>query len=82
MEAILHDDEQWTINQWFPKMYHTGLKRMAIITSTDFLNSMSVDRIMQSADDERTFDVAYFDNEVDARKWLSEKSSASVEPIG
>lgn len=70
MNAILRQDEQWTVSDWFPRLAKTGLKRMAILMSTDYFNQMSVDRIMQAATPEMPFDVAYFDNEETARAWL------------
>jgi hypothetical protein len=70
MNAILRQDEQWTVADWFPRLAKTGLKRMAILMSSDYFNQMSVDRIMQAATPEMPFDVAYFDNEESARAWL------------
>jgi hypothetical protein len=70
MNAILRQDEQWTVTDWFPRLAKTGLKRMAILMSTDYFNQMSVDRIMQAATPEMPFDVSYFDNEESARAWL------------
>ena len=70
MNAILRQDEQWTVNDWFPTLAKTGLKRMAILMSSDYFNQMSVDRIMQAATPEMPFAVAYFDDEEGARAWL------------
>ncbi len=74
MGAILQDDEKWTVSDWFPRMAKAGLKRMAILTSTDYFNQMSVDRIMEDSAPVIGFDVAYFDDEHQARKWLLDKA--------
>jgi hypothetical protein len=81
MEAILRDDERWTVEEWFPKMGHTNLERMAIITSSDFLNAMSVDRIMDESRSSYGFDVAYFDDERKATAWLN-KPVSLVKRVG
>ncbi|MBL0034736.1 MAG: STAS/SEC14 domain-containing protein [Flavobacteriales bacterium] len=70
MNAILRQDEQWTVNEWFPTLAKTGLKRMAILMSSDYFNQMSVDRIMQAATPEMPFEVAYFDDAEGALAWL------------
>ena len=73
MTAILQADEKWTVEEWFPSLAEAGLKRMAILTSRDFFNQMSVDRIMQDAAPVIGFQVAYFDDEPKARTWLMEE---------
>ncbi|MBK9286366.1 MAG: STAS/SEC14 domain-containing protein [Flavobacteriales bacterium] len=70
MNAILRQDEQWTVNEWFPTLAKTGLKRMAILMSSDYFNQMSVDRIMQASTPEMPFEVAYFDDAEGALAWL------------
>ncbi len=71
MKAILRQDELWTVAEWFPKLASAGLRRMAIVTSTDYFNQMSVDRIMSGAAPSIPFEVAYFDDADMARIWLS-----------
>ena len=70
MDAIMQQDEQWTTSDWFPRMAFTGLKRMAILTSADYFNRMSVDRIMTAATAEMPLAVAYFEDPEKARMWL------------
>ncbi len=73
MNAILRQDEQWTVNDWFPRLAMAGLKRMAILVSSDYFNQMSVDRIMDAATPEMPFAVANFDDPVAALDWLNAK---------
>lgn len=70
MNAILRQDEQWCVNDWFPRLAKAGLKRMAILVSSDYFNQMSVDRIMDAATPEMPFAVANFDDPVAALAWL------------
>ena len=73
MNAILRQDEQWSANDWFPRLAQTGLERMAILTSSDYFNQMSVDRIMNDAAPELPFAVSCFDDPEAARVWLLAK---------
>lgn len=73
MNAILRQDEQWSTNDWFPRLGASGLKRMAILTSSDYFNQMSVERIMNNATPELPFAVSYFDDPAAARDWLLSK---------
>lgn len=74
MNAILRQDEQWSTNDWFPRLAQTGLERMAILTSSDYFNQMSVDRIMDNATPDLPFAVSYFDDPEAARSWLLSKA--------
>ncbi len=70
MNAILRQDEQWSANDWFPRLANSGLRRMAILASNDYFNQMSVERIMNNATPELPFEVAYFQDQAAARDWL------------
>lgn len=70
MDAILRQDEHWTVTDWFPRLAHSGLKRMAILTSSSYFNRMSVDRIMTASSPELPFATAYFDDPDKAKAWL------------
>ena len=73
MNAILRQDEQWSANDWFPRLAACGLQRMAILMSSDYFNQMSVERIMNNATPELPFAVSYFDDPEQAREWLLSK---------
>ena len=76
MKAILRQDELWTVQEWFPKLASAGLRRMAILTSTDYFNQMSVDRIMNDAAPVIPFIVSYFDDPDMANIWLASDTPA------
>lgn len=73
MNAILRQDEQWSANDWFPRLGASGLKRMGILTSSDYFNQTSVERIMNDATPELPFAISYFDDPMAARDWLLSK---------
>ena len=70
MQSISADDEEWIIQSWFPKIVLTGLKKMAMVTSLDYFNNTSVNRIMRSTQPLITFETEYFVDASDATKWL------------
>jgi len=80
MTAILQADEKWTVEEWFPSLAKAGLERMAILTSSDFFNQMSVNRIMDGSAPVIGFQVAYFDDESKANAWLVE-AALMAEPV-
>lgn len=70
MDAILMQDEHWTVTDWYPRMATSGLKRMAILTSADFFNRMSVDRIITASSPAVPFTTSFFEDEEKAKAWL------------
>ncbi len=72
MAAILRQDETWTVNDWFPRIATSGLRRMAILMSDDFFNVSSVDRIMDGAAPKIQFEVRYFRTPEEAMGWFVE----------
>jgi hypothetical protein len=74
MSIIKESDRVWTNEEWFPELAKTGLKRMAILVSMDYLNQSSVTRIMNKAEEVIQFETEYF-NDIDrARNWLMEEN--------
>jgi len=72
MDAILRQDEHWTVTEWYPRMATSGLKRMAILTSSDYFNQMSVDRIITASSPAVPFTTSFFDDVEKAKTWLME----------
>ena len=70
MQSISPEDEEWIIQKWFPKIVLTGLKKMATVTSLDYFNNASVNRIMKSSKPLITFETDYFVDSSDDIKWL------------
>ena len=70
MEVILPQDEDWATFQLFPLLGSTTLKKMAIVTSLDFLNNSSVKRIVNVALPHVQFETKYFVVVVEASVWL------------
>ena len=75
MTAILHADEQWANEVWFPQLFATGLRRMAIVESRDFFNQTSVERSFTAVNGKLTFGVAWFRKPEEATAW-SERDQA------
>ncbi len=72
MSVIKEADRIWTNEEWFPQLYKTNLKKMAIVHSQDVFNNLSVNKIMSEAKAERFFTVAYFREVDEAHRWLTE----------
>ena len=70
MSIIKETDRDWTNNEWFPELAKTGLEKMAIIVSMDYLNQSSVTRIMNKAEEIIQFQTENFNDIERARDWL------------
>jgi hypothetical protein len=70
MEIILPQDEDWSTQEWYPLLAKTTLKKMAIVTSLDFLNNSAVKRIVKTSEDLTTFETRFFVDVADAHFWL------------
>ncbi|WP_192821243.1 STAS/SEC14 domain-containing protein [Rufibacter sp. LB8] len=70
-KAIRPADQEWTAQEWVPRFSEAGgVKRMAVILSTDIFNKMAVENIVQKGGMDIAFDTHYFDNEEDALAWV------------
>ena len=70
MEAIHPLDEEWAIQNWFPQIANTTLRKMAIVTSLDYFNNTSVKRIVNTVVPSICFETRYFVDTIPAREWL------------
>ena len=70
MQIILPVDEDWATEIWYPLISQTGLKKMAIVTSLDFLNNSTVKRIVSSTADTTGFETRFYVDVEDAKSWL------------
>ena len=61
-------DQEWTVDEWFPRTSSTGLTQMADIRSERFVRQVSVDDVETEVGDSLTH--RYFDSTDDARDWL------------
>ena len=78
MTAILHADEQWANEVWFPQLFTTGLRRMAIVESRDFFNQTSVARSFTAVNGKLSFEVAWFGSPEEATAWMERDQTKSV----
>ncbi len=78
MTAILRQDEQWANEVWFPKLFETGLVKMAILRSRDYFNDTSVHRSFTAVNGKVTFKVAWFATQEEAQEWLFKREVASA----
>lgn len=74
MTHILKEDELWANEVWFPKLFKTGLDKMAILESEDYFNKTSVQRSFTAVKGSISFDVAWFPSYLQAIDWLNEKN--------
>jgi hypothetical protein len=65
--------QEWINEEIFPKNIEDGLRRMAILTSSDFLSQLSVEQTMHE-NPSLGFASHFFDSEEKALSWLLEEA--------
>lgn len=71
MGTVSREDEQWTVTEWFPRLWRCGIRRMAVLEAFKPSAQASVDRIMSAAFPVLDFEVAHFTRLEDAMAWLA-----------
>ena len=72
MRTIRPNDQDWINEIWFPEFARLGVQRLAVVVSSDALNQMGVDSILQRATAHAPFETHYFSDIAEARLWVSE----------
>ncbi len=69
MGALSNEDQEWSNNEWFPKIIKAGIKFMAVVISSDIFNQMTVDEIMTKVPQTNIVH-RNFDDMDKAKEWL------------
>ena len=77
MGPILFADRSWSEKEVIPKLIAAGLKRIAIVSSTDGLNVIAVDNMVNTIP-MGTAIVAFFESPSAAEKWLFTKDTTDA----
>jgi 3D (Asp-Asp-Asp) domain-containing protein len=78
MKVIQQSDQEWSNQDWFPRVLAAGLRRMALVIPKSGLAAMNVKDIMSRVPGTR-LDVAYFATLEEARSWL--KGPVTITPL-
>ena len=62
-------DQNWTIQEWFPRAVQTSAQKIAIVLSSDIFAQIAVRNIINSVTTSG-LQVAFFETEEDAKGWL------------
>ncbi len=69
MKLISMEDQKWVEDEFLPRALKAGFRVMALITSNDYFNRVSVENITQKIDPSKLV-LKYFDNIFSAEEWL------------
>ncbi len=67
--AISPEGKNWSNNDWFPRAIKGGIRNMAIVIPESVIAKMSVDEIMQKADN-IGLSTHHFSDIEEAKKWI------------
>lgn len=70
MKAIRQQDQQWTIDEFIPKMLESPLQRMATVVSQDLFNRMAIENMIKRSGGLGGIMLREFDNVEEAMAWI------------
>lgn len=71
MLIIPHKDQEWTIENWYPRACKAGFRYQGLILSKDTFNELTVKKISKTYDEE-LITTEYFQSPSDAIEWAKE----------
>jgi hypothetical protein len=71
------EDQRWIVDDWTPRAVAAGLRFAAFVLPTSVISKMSLKRMNQVVA-ERSFEIGYFDDLDEARRWLSAMGAAKA----
>jgi hypothetical protein len=71
MGALTEDDQAWSVTDWAPRAEDAGLDHMALVMPESIVAEMSVENVMEMADDD--IERELFDDIDDARDWAASR---------
>ncbi|MBC5994048.1 hypothetical protein [Pontibacter cellulosilyticus] len=78
MKAIRQQDQQWTVEEFIPKLLESPLRRMATIVSEDLFNRMAIENMIQRSGGLGNIVLSEFNNTNEALKWLEQPIEQEV----
>jgi hypothetical protein len=69
--ALTQDDQAWSVQDWAPRAEAAGVDYMALVMPSDVVAKMSVDSIVEMADD--SIERELFSELDEAKAWLAEQ---------
>lgn len=69
--AIGKEDQAWSVQNWAPRAEDAGLEHLAMVMPESVIAEMSVDKIVEMADD--TINRGVFEDVEEAKSWLREQ---------
>lgn len=70
MKAIRQQTQQWTVEEFVPKLLESPLRRMATIVSEDIFNQMAIEQILKRSGGLGDIALRDFDSLPKAMEWL------------
>ena len=71
VKVIVHEDQRWADETWFPLAAAAGLKRFAAVTAGAGLGKLTVEEVFDAVH-LKGFELSKFRTVADARRWLAE----------
>jgi len=76
MGVILRSDEKWSLEVYTPMLLKGGLRRLAIVRSTDFFSQTASERMVDATTGKVPYVVEFFNDKEAALAWLEKELKA------
>lgn len=73
MGVILRSDEKWSVDVCTPMFIKGGLRRVAIVRSTDFFSQTASERMVEATTGKVPYVVEFFNDKETALAWLAKE---------
>lgn len=72
MKAIRQKDQEWTIEEFIPRLLQSPLRRLANVVSKDIFNKMAIENILQRSNNLGDIALKEFESVEEAMEWLAQ----------
>jgi len=69
--ALTEEDQVWSVKDWSPRAQESGLDHMAMVMPEAVVAEMSIDQVVEMADD--SINRGLFDDFEEAKQWVREQ---------
>lgn len=75
MKIIIYEDQQWIINNWYPRALKAGFRQQALVVAKSTYGELSIKKIVEKYDQVQVT-TGYFDSMEEAFRWVKATSLA------
>ncbi len=76
MKIIIYEDQQWIVNNWYPRALKAGFRHQALVVAKSTYSELSIKKIVENYDHVEVA-TGYFESMDEAWAWIKNQEPAS-----